>query len=124
MVTSDREIIAADAVLNVDDDALFHEGWMHIVFPGEALRGGPHLRVQVEEPAGEALEQVGLVGADAQVLELDLGLGPGQPRRPLEGRRPEAVGPGDLHELGHLLEDPGELLVDRSHGEDEGRKAE
>ena len=43
--------------------------------------------VRVDDPIGEPLEEVRLIGLDAQVMQLDLGLRPGQGQGPLEGRR-------------------------------------
>jgi hypothetical protein len=51
----------------------------------QGLRGGPERPVGVEEPAREALEEVGLVGPDAEVVLLNLSLRPRQGRRPVEG---------------------------------------
>ena len=51
---------------------------------GEEAGGRTHRRVRVEDPVGEALEEMGLVGLDAKVVQLDLGLGPRECRRPLE----------------------------------------
>ena len=66
--------------------------WAHRPGAPRSLRasrpgGRPQRRVRVEDPVGQALEEVGLVGLDAQVMELDLGLRPGQGRRPFEGGR-------------------------------------
>ena len=44
-------------------------------------------RVRVEDPVGQTLKEVGLVGLDPEMMELDLGLRPGQGRRPFEGGR-------------------------------------
>ena len=54
---------------------------------GQQARRRPQRRVRVEDPIGEALEQRGLVGLDPQVMELHLGLRPGQGRRTFEGGR-------------------------------------
>ncbi len=54
---------------------------------GQQAGRRPQRRVRVEDPVGQALEEVGLVGLDPQVMELDLGLRPGQGRRPFEGGR-------------------------------------
>ena len=48
--------------------------------PGKQGRGRPKRRVRVQDPVGEALEEVGFVGLHAQVVELDLGLRPGERR--------------------------------------------
>ncbi len=55
-------------------------------------------RVRVEDPVGQPLEEVGLVGLDAEVMELHLGLRPGEDRRPLERRR-LAVLVGQIEDL-------------------------
>ena len=50
-------------------------------------RRRPQRWVRVDEPIGEPLEQVRLIGLDAQVMQLDLGLRPGQGQGPVEGGR-------------------------------------
>ena len=52
----------------------------------EHARRRAQRRVGVQDPVGQALEQVGLVRPDAEVVELDLRPGPGQRRRALEHR--------------------------------------
>src|SRR2546425_4290383 len=63
------------------------------------VRGGPHCPVRVENAAGEALEEVGLIGSDAEMAELNLGPGPRQRGRPLEGRWVAIL----VGEVDHLL---------------------
>ncbi len=62
-------------------------------------RGGPQRPVRVENAAGEALKEVGLIGPDAEMAELNLGLGPRQRGHPLEGRRVAIL----VGEVDHLL---------------------
>ena len=56
-------------------------------FRASTSDGRPQRRVGVEDAVGEPLEEVRLVRLDAEVVQLDLGLGPGERRRALEGRR-------------------------------------
>ena len=68
-------------------DAVGPQARCPLIVAGQQARRRPQRRVRVEDPVGQALEQVGLVGLDPQVMELDLGLRPGQGRRPFEGGR-------------------------------------
>ena len=68
----------------VPGDAVHPEPGRPALVPGQHGGRRPQRRVGVEDPAGEALEEVGLVGVDAEVVELDLRLRPGQRRRALE----------------------------------------
>ena len=68
-------------------DAVGPEAGCSALVAGQQARRRPQRRVRVEDPVGQALEEVGLVGLDAQVMELDLGLRPGQGRRAFEGGR-------------------------------------
>ena len=77
--TSDDRQVAGDAVRP-------EAGGAPLV-PREPSRRRPQGPVREEDPVGEALEEMRLVGLDAEVVELDLGLGPRQGGRPLEGRR-------------------------------------
>ena len=54
---------------------------------GQQARRRSERRVGVEDPVGQALEEMGLVRLDPEVMELDLGLRPGEGRRPFEGGR-------------------------------------
>ena len=71
----------------VPGDAVRPQSGRPALVPGQQGGRRPKRRIRVEDPVGEALEEMGLVGLDAQVVELDLGLRPGQGRRPLEGCR-------------------------------------
>ena len=53
----------------------------------QRVAGGPKRGVGVEDPAGEILEQVRLVRANPEMVQLDLRLRPRQRDRALEGRR-------------------------------------
>ena len=53
----------------------------------EDLRGRPEGPIRVENAAGEALEEVGLIRADAEVVLLNLRLRPRQRRGAVERRR-------------------------------------
>ena len=55
--------------------------------PCQELGRRPQRRIRVEDPVREALEQVRLVGLDPEVVQLDLGLRPGEGRGALEGGR-------------------------------------
>ena len=68
---------------------------------GEHVRRRPQRRIRVQDPVGEALEEVRLVGVDAEVVELDLGLGPGEDRGPLERGR-LAVLVGEVEDLARV----------------------
>ena len=49
---------------------------------GQHRRRRPQRRIRVEDPVRQALEEMGFVLLDAEVVELDLGLRPRQDRRP------------------------------------------
>ena len=84
----------------------------------------PQRRVRVEDPVGQALEEVGLVGFDAEVMELDLGLRPRQDRRPLERGR-LAVLVGEVEDLvAGSGDDRREDRVDRRAGGERDPAAE
>ena len=68
-------------------DAVGPEAGRSPLVAGQQAGRRPQRRVRVEDPVGQALEEVGLVGLDPEVVELDLGLRPGEGRRPLEGGR-------------------------------------
>ena len=67
-------------------------------FRASRLGRRPQRRIRVEDPVGEALEEVRLVGLDPEVVELDLGLRPGEGRGALEGGR-LAVLVGEVEDL-------------------------
>ena len=54
---------------------------------GEQAGRRPQRWVRVQDPVGQALEEMRLVRLDAEVVELHLGLGPGEGGRPLERGR-------------------------------------
>ena len=54
---------------------------------GQEAGRGAEGRVRVDDPIGQALEKVRLVGLDPEVMELDLGLCPGEGRCALESGR-------------------------------------
>ena len=87
-------------------DAVGPQAGRPALVAGQQARRRPQRRVRVEDPVGQALEEVGLVGLDPQVVELDLGLRPGQGRRPLEGGR-LAVLVGQVQDLLARLGDDG-----------------
>ena len=68
----------------------------------EQVRRRPQRRIRVEDPVGEALEEVRLVGVDAEVMELHLGLGPGERRGALERGR-LAVLVGEVEDLARAI---------------------
>ena len=51
----------------------------------DGVRGRPQCRSRVDEVSGETLEQACLARIDAEMVELHLGLGPGERCRPFEG---------------------------------------
>ena len=85
---------------------------------GEEAGGRAQRRVRVEDPVGEALEEVGLVGLDAEVVQLDLRLGPRERRRPLE-RGGVAVLVGEVQDACSRLGDDGgeDRVGGRARGE-------
>ena len=103
--------------------------WAHRPGAPRSLRASrparrPQRRVRVEDPVGQALEEVRLVGVDPEVMELDLGLRPGQGRGPLEGGR-LAVLVGEVeHLLARLGDDRGEDRVDGRAGREADPAAE
>ena len=93
---------------------------------GDDIARGAQRRVRVDDPVGQPLEQLGFVGLHAQVMELDLGMCPGQRGRPFERRR-RAVLVGEFEDvLTRVGDDRGEDRVNRVAGLDlhSGPKAE
>ena len=74
-------------------DAVSPQAWCSPFVASQQARRRSERRVRVEDPVGQALEEMGLVRLDPQVMELDLRLRPGEGHRPLEGGRlPVLVG--------------------------------
>ena len=69
----------------VAGDAVGPERRCAAIVPGELAGRWPERGIRVQDPVGEPLEQMGLVGLDPEMVELDLGLRPRERRRTFIG---------------------------------------
>ena len=97
----------------VAGDAVRPEPGRSPLVAGEHVGRRSQRRVGVEDPVGETLEELRFGGVDTEVVELDLGVRPGEDPGTLEGARsPVLVGEVE-HVLTRLGHDSGEDRVHR-----------